>query len=67
MLQDDELSELEHPAQNVGRLYEAFAKGEVGSYADWKAAMRRHRFIDEMFERGDGNEAFGETARYMSR
>jgi hypothetical protein len=67
VLEKDELSELEHPAQNVGRLYEAFAKGEVGKYADWGVALRRHEFIDEMFERGDGDMGFGETAEYVSR
>jgi predicted dehydrogenase len=64
---EDEMSGLAHPAQNVGRLYEAYAKGETGLYADWKVALRRHRFIDEMFERGDGSGAFGEPAAYMSR
>ncbi|KAI4826358.1 hypothetical protein E4T44_09946 [Aureobasidium sp. EXF-8845] len=66
-LEEDELSSLEHPAQNVGRLYEAYAKGETGSYADWKVALRRHKFVDEVFERADGKECFGEPAAYMSR
>lgn len=66
MLEEDEVSGLQHPAQNVGRIYEAFANREVGRYADWKTAMRRHRLIDEMFERGDGKEAFGQTAKYRS-
>ncbi|KEQ68930.1 NAD(P)-binding protein [Aureobasidium namibiae CBS 147.97] len=58
MLEEDNLSGLEHPAQNVGRVFEAFAKGEAEKYADWKTAMRRHSFIDEMFERGDREGAF---------
>jgi predicted dehydrogenase len=66
-LAEDELSGLEHPAQNVGRLYEAYAKGETESYANWKVALRRHKFIDEMFERGDGSRPSGEPATYMSR
>jgi len=66
-LEEDGLSALEHPAQNVGRIYEAFAKGEREKYADWKTAMRRHEFIDELFERGDGAKPFGEPARYNSR
>jgi hypothetical protein len=66
-LEDDELSELEHPAQNVGRLYEAFANGEVGKYADWGVALRRHEFIAEMFERGDGIKPYGEPAGYTSK
>jgi hypothetical protein len=66
-LEEDELSGLAHPAQNVGRLYEAYAKGETGLYADWKVALRRHRFIDEMFGRSDGSRPFGEPAAYMSR
>jgi predicted dehydrogenase len=66
-LENDELSGFGHPAQNVGRLYEAYAKGETESYADWTVALRRHKFIHEMFERGDGKHSFGEPAAYMLR
>jgi hypothetical protein len=66
-LEAGKFSALEHPAQNVGRVHEAFAKGETGKYADWKTAMRRHTFIDEMFKRGDGNQTFGQAAGYMAR
>ena len=48
-LREDELSGLEQPAQNVGRLYDAYAKGKTESYADWKGALKRHKFIDELF------------------
>jgi predicted dehydrogenase len=57
-LAKDELSELKHPAQNVGRLYEAFSKGDIESYADWKVALKMHEFIDEMFRRSDEDRPF---------
>ncbi|KER00928.1 hypothetical protein AUEXF2481DRAFT_93901 [Aureobasidium subglaciale EXF-2481] len=66
-LPQDDLTDLERPAQNVGRLYEAFAKGEKESYADWEVALKRHAFIDEMFQRGDGDRAFGAPATYRSQ
>ncbi|KAI5206123.1 hypothetical protein E4T39_02601 [Aureobasidium subglaciale] len=66
-LPQDDLTELKHPAQNVGRLYEAFVKGETGSYADWNVALKRHAFIDEMFQRAEGDKAFGEPAVYRSK
>lgn len=34
-LPPDELSEVEQPAQNIGLLCDAFAKGEPDLYADW--------------------------------
>ncbi|CAD0109403.1 unnamed protein product [Aureobasidium uvarum] len=64
-LSEDGYTTLNHPAQNVGRLYEAFAKGDTASYADWNVALRRHKLIDEMFARGDDDKPFGEVAQYM--
>lgn len=63
-LHEDELSGLEQPAQNVGRLYDAYAKGKTESYADWKVALKRHKFIDELFRRGASSKPFGEPAAY---
>lgn len=63
-LPEDELSGLEQPAQNVGRLYDAYAKGKTDSYADWKVALNRHKFIEELFRRCDGSKPFGEPAAY---
>ncbi|MCJ1385009.1 transcription regulator gal80 [Xylographa soralifera] len=56
----DDMSGLPHPAQNVGRIYEAYAKGEAGSYPDWELGMKRHELIDEMWRRSDGETPFGE-------
>ncbi|THW73642.1 NAD(P)-binding protein [Aureobasidium pullulans] len=66
-LPSDSLADLKHPAQNVGRLYEAYAKGESDSYCDWKLALRRHELIEEMFQRGDGSKPFGEKASYVTK
>ncbi|CAD0097192.1 unnamed protein product [Aureobasidium vineae] len=66
-LPSDNLSDLKHPSQNVGRLYEAYAKGDTKSYCDWKLALRRHELIEEMFQRGDGSKPFGEKAAYLSK
>lgn len=65
-LPDDELSELEQPAQNVGRLYDAFAREKTDLYANWKVALEIHKFIDELFRRGHRSESFGEPAAYRS-
>ncbi|KAH0349294.1 NAD-binding Rossmann fold oxidoreductase family protein, partial [Aureobasidium melanogenum] len=63
-LPEDELSGLEQPAQNVGRLYDAYAKGKTNMYADWRDALKIHKFIDELFRRGDSSTPFGEPAAY---
>lgn len=34
--------------QNIGRLYEAYAKG--GQFADWELAVKRHEMIDGFYE-----------------
>ena len=51
-LPEDELSDLPHPVQNVGRIYEAYAKGTAGGYPDWEKGMKRHELIEEMWSRG---------------
>ncbi|KAI9722729.1 MAG: hypothetical protein M1812_001660 [Candelaria pacifica] len=39
-----------HEAQNIARLYEAFAKGEKDKYVDFEGAVRRHKMLDEMYK-----------------
>ena len=62
---DAAVDNLKHPAQNVGRLYEAFANRETELYADWKLARVRHELINEIYERSDGEQAFGAKAKYL--
>lgn len=62
---EDEMAGLEHPCQNVGRIYEAFARGEVGTWPDWRLALKRHELMEEMWRRSDGEGAFGEGVRGM--
>ncbi|KAK6429983.1 hypothetical protein LTR95_013865 [Oleoguttula sp. CCFEE 5521] len=61
----DALSKVRGVAENVGRLYEAFADGEEGMYADWEVGLRRHELMEEMFRRWDGEGKFGREAEYM--
>lgn len=56
-LADTDVDKLQHPAQNVGRLYEAFADKKSELYADWKLALRRHELLDEIYQRWDKKEA----------
>ncbi|MCJ1317641.1 transcription regulator gal80 [Xylographa vitiligo] len=56
----DEMSGVGDPAQNVGRVYEAYAAGKEGGWPDWGLGMRRHELIEEMWRRGDGEGADGE-------
>ena len=60
---EDGMSGLPHPAQNVGRIYEAYAEGREGGWPDWGLGMRRHELIEEMWRRGDGERPFGEMVR----
>lgn len=51
-LPDDELKDVEHPAQNVGRIYEAYAEGREGGeggYPNWEEGFKRHKLMEEMF------------------
>ncbi|OQN99597.1 hypothetical protein B0A48_14739 [Cryoendolithus antarcticus] len=61
----DELSKVGGVAENVGRLYEAFADGEKGMYADWEVGLSGHELMEEMFQRWDGEGNFGREAKYM--
>jgi hypothetical protein len=45
------MDELNHPAQNVGRLYESYADGNTEGYSDWNVALERHELMQEMFQR----------------
>jgi len=42
------------PANNVGRLYEAYAAGATPGvdYADFETAVKRHELIDAMYDGG---------------
>ncbi|KAI9819603.1 MAG: transcription regulator gal80 [Pycnora praestabilis] len=49
----DVVGKLPPPSQNVGRLYEKFAKGDTEGYPDWKHALFRHRMIEEVYRSSD--------------
>lgn len=63
----DSLTDLKHPAQNVGRLYEAYADGKTDMYPDWNVGLKRHELMEELFQRWDGEQPFGPKAEYMGR
>ena len=43
-------SGFEAPADNVARLYDAFAKGESDKYLDFEKSLQWARFIDDLYE-----------------
>lgn len=45
-----EWTDLPVAAQNIGRLYEAYAEGRP--YGDWELALKRHQLIDEFWASG---------------
>lgn len=47
----DEWEELPLPAQNIGRAYEAYRKGEW--YPDFKWGVKRHEIIQKVWEKYD--------------
>ena len=47
---DEAAKNLPGPAQNVARLYEAFADGRTQDYADWGEALKRHKLLDELYK-----------------
>lgn len=51
---EDELAHLPLAARNIGRMYEAFWKGEEG-VRDFDLAVKRHRMIEEMWGRYDAH------------
>jgi hypothetical protein len=55
----DKMTELVGVAQNVGRLYEAFADERTEGYADWTVGLQRHELIEEIFDRWDAKVSFG--------
>lgn len=63
----DSMSEMKPPAQNVGRLYEAYADGKTDMYPDWSLGLKRHELMEEMFQRWDGKEPFGPKAEYTEK
>jgi len=50
---NDSLTDLAHPAQNVGRLYESYADGNTEGYGDWDLALKRHELMHEMFQKSN--------------
>lgn len=46
----DQWEALPQAAQNVARLYEAFADGQKSEYKDFEEALVLHKFVDEVFE-----------------
>ncbi|KAK4998281.1 transcription regulator gal80 [Elasticomyces elasticus] len=66
-VQEDSLTNMKDPAQNVGRLYEAYADGKTDMYPDWNLGLKRHELIEEMFQRWDGDQPFGPEATYIKR
>lgn len=63
-LPEDYMSDLSDPVQNVGRIYEAYAKGLDGSYPDWKLAMKRHKLIQQVWSQFDGERSSGEPLHF---
>ncbi|KAF2268492.1 oxidoreductase [Lojkania enalia] len=49
----DDFSDMGLYARNVARLYEGFAegKGEKDGVLDWEVALKRHQFVDEVYEK----------------
>lgn len=43
---DMELEQVKTPARMIGRLYEAFASGDEGSYSSFEDALAHHRRLD---------------------
>jgi predicted dehydrogenase len=48
VLPTDEWDELPTPAQNIARLYEAYADGKTERYPDWGHALKRHTMIENI-------------------
>lgn len=42
------VKEVDFPGTNTARLYEAFARGERGGYADFGDAVVRHEMLDQI-------------------
>ena len=41
------------PAQNIGGLYNQFARGAKGLYPDFDEALKRHRYIEALYKSSD--------------
>jgi predicted dehydrogenase len=53
-VEKDEWDELPRAARNIGRLYEAFRKGESdGGVADFEGVVKRHALIEDLYEHWD--------------
>ena len=49
----EEWTKLPTQAQNIGRLYEAYANGS--DYGDWELALKRHELLDEFWSTWTGD------------
>lgn len=50
-LPKDNLSDLAHPGQNIGKIYEAYAMGNEGGeggYPTWSVGLKLHQLMEEM-------------------
>jgi predicted dehydrogenase len=54
---NDGFESLPLPAQNVARMYEAFADGRTGDFADWEEAVQRHLLLAKMEESSETGKA----------
>lgn len=45
--------ELPHLARSYGPIYEAYANGTTGTYADFEHGLKRHKQLDKMLEKWD--------------
>lgn len=59
--QGAEWKDLPMPAQNVARLYEAYAEGKTDAYPEWDVALTRHKMLDELYRSSDE----GRQGHYM--
>lgn len=62
---DAEFGDLPGPAQNIGRLYEAYRKGE-NTVVWFEEAVARHDMLADMYTAWDGGEQ-GRTASFVQK
>jgi predicted dehydrogenase len=59
----DQWDDLPIPARNIGRLYEAYRKGETEGVVEFEEAVGRHNMLDDMYKAWD-NGAQGRIADF---
>lgn len=60
----DDLSKVGGRAENVGRIYEAYADGKTDMYADWELGLKRHELIEQIFQQWHSGEPHGKKVEY---